>query len=389
MKVEVKLDQRGQNLNLIIDGEKVSKRFPDKEERENVKAMVKEYNSSDKVQKPLLEKIRKAMQSEVKKVTTKKKTTTKKKAEPKVEKVEVKESLPVKKGPIFFRQMGLNILITVGDKRFSKKVDDKETRAKIKSMAFDMNSDLEELDEIQFQNGLAHILDHMPLYKTTTVEPVEMPKLPKPKKSETKVESKVEEVVEEETVEETPKKKEKKKDKKKDKKKAKKEKKNKEKKVKKKVKKALGEIVGAVQNKAEKTEEQFPVLTATQVAAYIHVIIDGTKHSKKFNTAVQRSNVMTTIRTYNNPTTAPETKKELLEVIKESMSKKSVTTSSDEAEALENNQIKEEKVPEAVNVLTKEEQIAAAKKLLEENGMEVKQRTNNTSTRTRSRGGEY
>ncbi|MAT89638.1 MAG: hypothetical protein CMC35_03005 [Flavobacteriaceae bacterium] len=50
-KKEIGLKQYGQNLILVIDGESYSKRFPDKNEREALKDLVKAYNTRNSVKK--------------------------------------------------------------------------------------------------------------------------------------------------------------------------------------------------------------------------------------------------------------------------------------------------------------------------------------------------
>lgn len=97
--MEIILKQVGQNLIVQIEGETFTKKVEDKEERETIKSMVKDANSSDKKYKTLMPKIKKVLAAVVerKKEEAKKLEKAKKEKEKEIKEVKEKSTSKPKK----------------------------------------------------------------------------------------------------------------------------------------------------------------------------------------------------------------------------------------------------------------------------------------------------
>lgn len=133
----------------------------------------------------------------------------------------------------------------------------------------------------------------------------------------------------------------------------------------------------------KKTTAKQKTISGKQMGQNIILVIDGEKHSKRFPDKEGRTEVLELVQKYNKKNTKTGLER-ILKLMKKEESK-GVEKVNKDVEKLK----KDEKAPESTGKLTKEEEIAKAKKLLEENGMEVKEKTASSSRATRKRGGEY
>lgn len=117
---EIGFRQLGQNIILEVEGEKLTKRFSEKSDREKLKSLVNEYNELPKSKRTKTKlKAIKAMM--VKSATSTGTKTSKKKEE--------KRTTTQKK--ISGKQMGQNIILVVDGKKLSKRFPEKSDRTEV------------------------------------------------------------------------------------------------------------------------------------------------------------------------------------------------------------------------------------------------------------------
>jgi hypothetical protein len=292
MKITIGFKQLGQNIILTIEGEQLSKRFPEKKEREQVKAAVEAYNELPK------SKQTKKDLNAIKDMMDKEKTNAPAKSSPKKESKSSDEA-------INFRQLGQNIILNIDGEEHTKRFSEKSDREQVKSLVAEYND------------------------------------LPKSKRTKTKLKA------------------------------------------------ILALMVKSTESAKPKkpsksTASKKPKnITGKQMGQNIILVIEGEKHSKRFPDKEDRTIVLGLVQEYNKK----NTQSALDKILK--LMEKEEKTSAEKVKGDIDKMSKSSDAPASTKKLTKEEEIAKAKKLLEENGHQVTKKNPQPSTPSRRRGREY
>lgn len=150
MKKHIEFRQLGQNIILTVDGEQLTKRFADKQEREAVKTAVNDYNELPKSRQTVrdLNAIKDMMNKEDVKSSTKKST----KAAP-------------RNKTISGKQMGQNIILVIDGNKHSKRFPNQDERKETLDL-------VKKYNEKNTKIGLARILEAMNKDTSTGTEKV-------------------------------------------------------------------------------------------------------------------------------------------------------------------------------------------------------------------------